>query len=356
MSTLHSNIAYLRSPSFTPRQSHLCDVIGLYPEEEAFCAGYAPSQGRRCKCRTNAADRRTACNLLGQANDRFRAGIDVDDLLDALAPLVLCRRFHRYQADDLTTIWRRRLRSSQPSPRPAQRAEEDDFVREVYIAGLHQKIDELAADLRRAERERDATPTPPGRRVISREITTNPTLVEATAVPASPPRMVFRSPTTGQGRSASATTTHEQARNDPLTNGSTPSTPSAERSRPTDRASSPSTPTPHIQPSAVRRRIEGECSICTMPLQGPDQSTARDEESRSQNDDNHQTQREGQREQSTERDTNGRSTSEELVWCKAQCGHNYHKACMDEWISQCQQNEDYPRPANCPTCRCAWRS
>lgn len=34
-----------------------------------------------------------------------------------------------------------------------------------------------------------------------------------------------------------------------------------------------------------------------------------------------------------------------LVWCRVQCGTNFHKGCMDGWTSTCERQS---RPATCP--------
>jgi hypothetical protein len=36
------------------------------------------------------------------------------------------------------------------------------------------------------------------------------------------------------------------------------------------------------------------------------------------------------------------------VWCKAQCGVNFHKACMDQWLKRAPSR-------TCPACRRSWR-
>ncbi|RDA86198.1 hypothetical protein CP532_3477 [Ophiocordyceps camponoti-leonardi (nom. inval.)] len=63
---------------------------------------------------------------------------------------------------------------------------------------------------------------------------------------------------------------------------------------------------------ARRRPIEGDCSICFCELQGDD--------------------------------------PQPIVWCRAECGQNIHRQCMDTWL---QSSEGPPR---CPMCRCPWEA
>ncbi|KAL4963390.1 uncharacterized protein BDV14DRAFT_201805 [Aspergillus stella-maris] len=91
----------------TQARPHLSEILGLYPDDEPFCAGYAYSQGRRCHCRTNAHGRKTAIALLNEGTTDLYAGRCIDDLLENVSPHVLCTRFHQNQAMDLATKWQR---------------------------------------------------------------------------------------------------------------------------------------------------------------------------------------------------------------------------------------------------------
>jgi hypothetical protein len=37
-----------------------------------------------------------------------------------------------------------------------------------------------------------------------------------------------------------------------------------------------------------------------------------------------------------------------LVWCKARCGVNFHKRCIDQWLQTAHD-------PTCPTCRSHWK-
>ncbi|CAI7583821.1 unnamed protein product [Penicillium glandicola] len=114
MPSRHSHVA---SVPLAP----LSEIIKLEPEKEPWCAGYAPSQGRRCHARTNAHGRYSAMMLLNEGTKDLRAGRSIDALLEDLAPYVLCTRFHQNQVSDLTRRWKRQVRTyldSQVAPAP----------------------------------------------------------------------------------------------------------------------------------------------------------------------------------------------------------------------------------------------
>ncbi|RDW76811.1 uncharacterized protein DSM5745_06803 [Aspergillus mulundensis] len=97
------------SSPYTPSPSppHLSTILNLYPDAEPYCAGYAPSQGRRCHMRTNARGRSLALSLLNEATKDIRAGyIPDEDLLFTLAHATLCTRFHQNQAPTLVARWK----------------------------------------------------------------------------------------------------------------------------------------------------------------------------------------------------------------------------------------------------------
>ncbi|PYI02837.1 hypothetical protein BO78DRAFT_211625 [Aspergillus sclerotiicarbonarius CBS 121057] len=89
---------------------HLSDILELYPDEEPYCAGYAPSQKRRCHASTNARNRSNARRLLDQGTSMLQAGQCIDNLLYNLAPLVLCTRWHQGQASNLAHQWSSQVR------------------------------------------------------------------------------------------------------------------------------------------------------------------------------------------------------------------------------------------------------
>ncbi|KAL3470167.1 hypothetical protein BJX99DRAFT_264488 [Aspergillus californicus] len=86
---------------------HLSTIINLHPEKEPYCAGYAPSQGRRCHNPTNARGRREARSLLNEGTDYLHEGYNINEILEYLAPYVLCTRWHQNQASGLVARWKK---------------------------------------------------------------------------------------------------------------------------------------------------------------------------------------------------------------------------------------------------------
>src|SRR4051794_1682508 len=155
-----SRHSYVASSPLAP----LSEIIKLEPEKEPWCAGYAPSQGRRCHARTNARGRSSAMMLLNEGTKDLRAGRSIDTLLEDLAPHVLCTRFHQSQASDLTRRWKRQVRTyldsrvaSTPSARPMRLSSrsiyretaEDDI--EERTALLYQRLRDITEEVRRLE-------------------------------------------------------------------------------------------------------------------------------------------------------------------------------------------------------------
>ncbi|KAJ5153857.1 uncharacterized protein N7500_009296 [Penicillium coprophilum] len=165
------------------RLSHLAplsEIIELEPEEEPWCAGYAPSQGRRCHARTNARGRRSAIALLNEGTKDILAGRSIDELLEDLAPHVLCTRWHQSQASTLASRWKRQVRTyldSQPTSRSFARPVRPStrhLSRETFEAStedralrLRQRLRALEEELRQleaAENNLPSTPSPRARR------------------------------------------------------------------------------------------------------------------------------------------------------------------------------------------------
>ncbi|RJE25857.1 hypothetical protein PHISCL_01833 [Aspergillus sclerotialis] len=115
---------------------------------------------------------------------------------------------------------------------------------------------------------------------------------------------------------ASISTGHRQnspqvSRDSQDTNISTP----VPRPTPQPTIISPSTP-------VTRKPVEEDCSICMLQMRDLDPTPSTEEED-----------------------------GEDIVWCKARCGSNFHKTCLDPWISSCQRDN---RQTTCPYCRAVW--
>ncbi|KAJ5553556.1 hypothetical protein N7494_002934, partial [Penicillium frequentans] len=343
------------SSSFTTRQSlpHLSQIIHLEPDKEPWCAGYAPSQGRRCHASTNAHGRRRAMSLLDEATEALHAGRCIDDLLDELAPHVLCRRWHQSQASDLTSRWKKQIRSYMRSHSSSRRESTSLSARqptllstrtsnreptraigselsltnvEEQCAELYQTLQSTLAELRRLQALQASVP------ISSSTIeTSTPRALDVTKGNG---HNTYRKPS-GANRSEGSDTSPAGFHAAALVSDN-PQT--EERATSRDRHSSLC---PAIQ--VTRRDIEGPCGICLEALKGTelDDSDDSDEEydSDSDGDEDYNEVNEGESEQEEPR----------LVYCRAQCGNNFHETCLHEWL------EHSTRPT-CPMCRCAWRN
>ncbi|PYI26174.1 hypothetical protein BP00DRAFT_461225 [Aspergillus indologenus CBS 114.80] len=99
---------------YPAKADHLSEILDLYPDEERWCAGYAPSEGRRCHNPISGANRGSAVRLLDEGSERMIQGEDIHDLLMDLASLVLCRHVHqkdrRSQVPSLVRKWQEKIR------------------------------------------------------------------------------------------------------------------------------------------------------------------------------------------------------------------------------------------------------
>ncbi|KAL4867181.1 hypothetical protein BDV12DRAFT_171875 [Aspergillus spectabilis] len=119
-------------PRYTKRSSpyiiHLRDILQLEPEQEPWCAGYAPSKRRRCHLPTNAQGRRRAMALLDEGTEDLHNAWCIDDLLKELASHVLCARHRQSQTSALAVQWKFEVDKyldcyyHQPPPPPTVRA------------------------------------------------------------------------------------------------------------------------------------------------------------------------------------------------------------------------------------------
>ena len=366
-----SRYSYVASSPLAP----LSEIIKLEPEKEPWCAGYASSQGRRCNARTNAHGRRSAMTLLNEGTKELRAGRSIDTLLEDLAPHVLCTRFHQSQASDLTCRWKRQVRTyldsqvaSTPSARPVRLSsrypETAEANMEERTALLYQRLHETMEELNRLEIAQYGLP-----------ITANPPIRRegrnTSAVVSSSSAGGVSSRNTPPANLVDRT---DRRRSTESTNQSAITVPrpaQAQVSRQTG-AVSLSSPRPANPPTVVRvssstgnqdredetsqanrREVEGECGICLCNLQISQQDVDADEEEESEHsdddDDNDDDQdHDDEYDEQIEVEDNDNHQDDELVWCKARCGVNFHKQCIDQWL-------ETARGPTCPTCRSHWK-
>ncbi|KAJ5958804.1 uncharacterized protein N7479_005954 [Penicillium vulpinum] len=356
----------------------LCEIIKLEPENEPWCAGYAPSQGRRCHARTNARGRRSAMILLSDGTKDLCTGRNIDTLLEDLAPHVLCTRFHQNQASDLARRWKRQVRTyldsqvvSMPYRRPVRtpsrmisapaEANMDDM-----IVVLRQKLRDAEEELRRfklAQSGRPVTTMSPhheGRAMSAVVNSSSMGRAPSRNPPVNRVNETVRRELTQSSTNQSAITTPPpvQAQASLQTSDVSISIPrpvdTPNMTRPVSTptvahvASSTGTTASRDEISQVnRRKIEGECGICLRNLHCP-QDEDREEQEESENsggDDNDDNDQHNDDDDDKDDDD---EQLEELVWCKTRCGVNFHKQCIDQWL-------ETDHASTCPTCRSDWK-
>lgn len=271
----------------------LGEIIRLYPEREPWCAGLAPSKGRRCELPTNKSKRSTAMTLLDLGSKQLRTGKCVDDVLDSIAPCVLCSKNHQYQAQSIAADWKNRLHQFWSAQDAA-----------TATASQHQ------SDHRRRSRRTSVPSTANSSRSRAHART------ETSHLAASSPNV--SNPRT---RSTASVTSE---RSNPSPNLS--STLLREANEPTRSSAAATAPREHGR----RQPVEGDCGICIEPITRLSASLeVGDNTSRIE-----------------------RDADRELVWCRSSCGTNFHKVCMETWIAQPRTEG---RRVLCPMCRARWQ-
>ncbi|CAG7939706.1 unnamed protein product [Penicillium salamii] len=377
----------------------LSEILELEPEEEPWCAGYAPSQRRRCHIRTNSRGRSSAMALLDKGTEKLQAGRNIDNLLEDLAPHVLCTRFHQNQASTLTSSWRRKVRSyldSQSTPTRSTRgasstpraslrprsisSEPVDLATDERIADLRRRIEALK-ELRRLEGSRsgrERTIRSHSRETENSSRTVSPSglgssLGRNSSLERYTERVAERASTEVTVRSVTAVPRPAQA------HIAAPRQVSVSTQSPQSPSTVVSVPRRTViygrksrLPQVTRREVEGDCGICLCDLHGPQQAVdwedetdndSDDEEDDDSDDDEEEDDSEDDEEDDSEDDEDDDSEEEEddseddgkyydaneyqeeLTWCKIGCGVNFHKKCIDKWLA-CART--------CPACRSKW--
>lgn len=90
---------------------HLSAILGVAPDIENNCVGFAKTQHRRCKLpASDMYGRAKANDILDEGTSILESGEEnIVDILEELAPLLLCRAHHQYQAGQLVHEWSRKV-------------------------------------------------------------------------------------------------------------------------------------------------------------------------------------------------------------------------------------------------------
>lgn len=394
---------------------HLSLIINLDPEKEPWCAGYAPSQGRRCHARTNALGRSRAMELLDRGTESLLAGRHIDDLLGELAPHVLCQRFHQDQASTLTNRWSRQVspfvKAPQSPPRRRTIAQDPSTARRhVSIRTpaerqryLLSEMEQLMNELSSLEQDRhisagshDSGVMRDSQRAMRTARTRNNSL-DATpsdyALRGNDYQRVIRLrpwrhqlintsvPAAGQSSSTVASTSGRLPAAPPSNSGAS-SSPQRENHNNNSELRLHSANPIRSSSGITRRPIQGDCGICLSSLENDiwedtddeDSDEAENEGSDGPKDDENGWEDEDDGEEycsdtteshrSNSSSWNGEAGSADqaqhsipsterydIVWCKAKCGVNYHRDCIYQWLAL-----DPFEGLSCPTCRSIWES
>ena len=317
--------------------------------------------------------------LLEKGTERLRAGRSLDTLLEDLAPHVLCTRFHQNQASTLTSRWKRKVRAyldsqipsvpSTPSTRTARlpsipstastrttrltstpsvpstrttrlssrHSPSETPEREIdERTALLRKLSETLEELRRLDAaevdEEHSTSSRAPRETESSSRTASPGFTGSTLRrPASQESYIGRAVQRGSTESIVVQMAAAVPRVIQAQVGSTSVTPVPRQTSAIPTVASVSSST---LSRVNRRKVEGNCGICLCDMHTPQQNvnTADAEVTgNGSNDDG----------DDDEEDDRG----DELTWCKARCGVNFHKGCIDQWLA---------RARTCPACRSNW--
>jgi len=306
----HSQSLRISGPELRHSHSHrtfdleLRDIIRVYPDKDCHCVGSIKSGKRRCKRPTSRESQSKACALLVRGTRMMEAGQSIDQLLEEVALLVLCKfANHKDQAPKVVAGWIQDISSYQ-----ATRSTELAFLElgDTIERLVHRYHGIISQNQRNVPTIAVPAPGPEQRGSRSgRPSTRN----RHTASP-SRARMETRPPRVSEETSRQSTRepTRRAERNSHSSSGRTAS----EQGSPLPiRARSQSNPRGRTTSRNVSRQtIEGECSICLDLL------------------------------------LDDGSSEDRIAWCANSCGNNFHRDCLNEWI----RRGDSPRNS-CPVCR-----
>ncbi len=331
---------------FTCSRWDASNVLKVDPNSPSFtCVGYAPSKGRRCRNAIAAANCHEASKLLTQMSRLDPSSSRLDDMLETLAPRLLCRRWHQNQAHSITEKWNDRIDRFRATENTREETREVMSGTTNLSASLTNATRSLTALSNAVESSRELLANYSGQALLPARISTAP----QTENPVSSPEAVL--PEGSITVLAAEVEAHLEPRRESLSEHTLTSmteradtslvspaieqeTVIAEASRDghgpaasqnsEESESNPATPvtlqqTPveddHPEGTRVadehnhrvhhpsrRRRIEGDCSICCEVFRN----------------------------------------EENLVWCRTQCGQNYHRECISLWLETDEHTKTCP--------------
>ena len=298
------------------------EVLQLDLDSSGFtCIGYAPSKGRRCHNPIACANRHEAANILREMSMLDPHSKRLDKRLEELASRLLCRRWHQNQATDMKTLWRQKIDRHYPATVCIERY----AIVERYTVVYASSVAPTSAMVRTRAKPRTtgqttslvarspvrafapeslpvATITEPRTRtsrINDPDGQEPPQQAESSPTSPTQPDSPLQARTLPEPNSPPTSPVTEPPRN--TSDTAAPQESTATRGEPAQETSSSKhipeptpKPKPHEEssPLPARRAIEGECHICHEDF-GSDDAT---------------------------------------VWCKAQCGQNFHEECIESWL------------------------
>ncbi|RAL02660.1 uncharacterized protein BO80DRAFT_28421 [Aspergillus ibericus CBS 121593] len=334
--------------------AQLTDILKIYPAEDHHCFGTSNYYNRRCNNLTNHHNRQVALVLLDRGTRQLAATpflASFDNLLDQLAPLLLCPHLHRSQAPRLVAQWKEKLQRHLDEHLPAAPATMNNRI----------------------------LPNPGNNVLSTGGVLTISNL--ANHVSASPSIIAYQHGRVSMGASHSRVEIGHPGVHPSSSSMTTAMSAAASHAHPHTSALHPATP-PFLRPSDVHphqhdhdhesdsdsssignfpvtkasekrrvkpRPVDGDCGICLLPYldERMRYEMSEDEEMEDVDDADDE---EGAWEEMEDDDLAGPDYDHDLlVWCRAFCGTNYHRACMEQWIDTFDVHEP-----TCPTCRNYW--
>ncbi|KAI9933986.1 hypothetical protein ASPWEDRAFT_168263 [Aspergillus wentii DTO 134E9] len=319
-------------------QNTLSSILKVYPLDEHRCLGYTLSNRRRCMNPTNATSRNTASSLLERGTRMLEQAESIDSLLECLAPMVLCRRYHQNQARGLASRWKEKVTTHIREQEARREAESQAEVEDEAEEHSEEEQGELNLGI---EPPPDATwrgSIIPGFRTSSGHVTWSDVFEGNHDIQTRPQTENVEE----RRESNTETVSTREERQQEISRVETPSR---------THTVSISTRIPERK-GITRRPIEGDCGICILPLLDETVQPAGDTQA-GDDDADYESDTGDESDSASSVATVSIEESEELVWCKARCGINYHRNCLKTWIDTFRGKPGHS--PTCPTCRSVWR-
>ncbi|MCJ1451132.1 hypothetical protein MMC28_001467 [Mycoblastus sanguinarius] len=370
-----------------------CDVLNVDPSVDDFrCVGYAGSKKRKCRNPIAAANCQEASKALLQMSRLDPSSARISEMLETLAKRVLCKRNHQNQRASVTERWRSdlaRFRAAEPSldePNATETLSEPlaNLTRVVNRQNVDatETLSEILADLTMIISHQDINTTQDlsatlanFRRTMTTSLRVGESLRATPASSVAPPTPISWTPSTLRNDSASSVVAQEVYAERELETTSTHPVPG--QSEESDaRSVSPNTvqrtPVPEDQSREDQTEaspqteqssdspISPESQQQTVAEGDPTEETTVDEADSEEDlvmwEDVDEEHTEREHHTPNRRRIEGNcsicheelGSGEELAYCEARCGQNFHEECINTWLSSGEHTQ------TCPWCRADW--